>query len=108
MRYKHKIRKREPAAGFVAQKTARAAEKAVKALDLPADLAAGMTHLEFSGNREVVVEGCRGILEYDEDVVCMDLGKLKVRFLGRGLSLRNFTDHSAILNGFVTSVEFIS
>lgn len=111
---KHKARKRsaqrqqpvqqpEPAA-----KAGDAAYKAAKVLELPLDLVAGTAHLEFSGNREVIIEGCRGILEYDEDIVCIDAGKMTVRFMGRGLELRNFTDHSAIINGFILSVEFLS
>ena len=87
---------------------ARAAMKAARVLDLPVDLVAGMVHFEFSGNREVSIEGCRGILEYDENIVCIDTGKMTVRFMGRGLELRNFTDHSAVIDGFISSVEFLT
>lgn len=82
--------------------------KAAKALDLPIDLVGGMPHLEISGNREAVVEGCRGILAYDEDLICLDLGKMKLRFMGRSLELRNFTDHSAIVDGYITSIEYMT
>lgn len=85
-----------------------AAVKVTKAFELPMDLAAGMVHLDFSGNREVVVEGCRGVLEYDEDMASLDLGKLKVRFIGRGLTLRNYVGKSIIVDGFINSVEFLS
>ena len=86
----------------------RAAIKAARVLDLPVDLVAGMAHFEFSGNREVIVEGCRGVLEYGENIVCIDTGKMTVRFIGRGLELRNYTDHSAIIDGFISSVEFLT
>lgn len=81
--------------------------KAAKAVDMPVDLITGNAHLEFSGNREVVVEGCCGVLEYDENVTTLDLGKMKIRFLGRNIQLRNFTDHSVIVNGFISTVEFL-
>lgn len=86
----------------------KAAEKTVRALDLSADLIAGMVHLELSGNREAVVEGCRGVLEYDENVIRIDGGKISVRFMGTGLELRNFTDHSATISGVITSIEFLT
>ena len=86
----------------------RAAMKAARVLDLPVDLVAGMVHFDFSSNREVAIEGCKGILEYDENIVCVDTGKMIVRFMGRGLALRNFTDHSAVINGYISSVEFLS
>lgn len=107
---KHKMRnrpRRKPKDGTDPFAT-KAALKAARVLDLPVDLVAGMAHLEFSGNREVVVEGCRGIAEYDENIVCLKMDKMTVRFMGRGLELRNFTDHSAIIDGFISSVEFLT
>lgn len=104
----HSIRKR---VGSLPRKVGRAekaaTEKVVKALELPSDFIAGMTHLEFSGNREVVVEGCRGVLEYDENIIRLSVGKMKLRFLGRGLEIRNFTEHSATIFGYISSVEFL-
>lgn len=83
-----------------------AAEKTFSALELPPDMLSGMAHFEFSGNREAVIEGCRGILEYDENIVRLKAGKLTVRILGRGLTLRNLRRDSAIVSGFIASVEF--
>lgn len=107
---KHKMRNRpqQKAKEATDPFATRAALKAARVLDLPVDLVAGMAHLEFSGNREVVIEGCRGIVEYDENIVCLKTDKMTVRFLGRGLELRNFTDHSAIIDGFISSVEFLT
>ncbi len=102
---RHKIRKRPANPDSAAVKVVT---KAARILELPVDLIAGMVHFEFSGNREVVIEGCRGVLEYDENIICIDMGKMKARFMGRGLELRNFTDHSAVIDGFISSVEFIT
>ena len=38
-------------------------------LEMPATSLSGMASLQLSGNREAVVEGCQGILEYGEDTV---------------------------------------
>lgn len=88
-------------------RTRRIAEKAVRALDLPADLFSGMLHIEMSGNREAVVDGCRGILVYDENIIRLNAGRCKLQFCGRGLCIRNLTRESVIISGFITSVEFI-
>lgn len=82
--------------------------KAARAVELPIDFVAGMVHFDFSGNREVVVEGCQGVLEYDENIVYIDTGKMKVRFLGRDLILRNYVDKSITVSGFINSVEFLT
>ena len=103
---RHKIRKRPPT--NIDSTATKVVQKAAKILELPVDFISGMVHFEFSGNREVVIEGCRGVLEYDENIICIDMGKMKARFMGRGLELRNFTDHSAVIDGFISSVEFLT
>ncbi|MDR3643552.1 MAG: YabP/YqfC family sporulation protein [Clostridia bacterium] len=81
--------------------------KAARALELPADITTGAAHLELSGNREAVVDGCRGVLEYDENVIRLNTGAVAVRFCGRGLSIRSLTRDSAVVEGYITSIEFI-
>ena len=81
-------------------------QKTIRALELPPDVVASMAHFEMSGNREIVVDGCRGVIEYSKDVIKLNVGKLTVRFVGRELELRNLRKDSAIINGYVTAVEF--
>ena len=47
---------------------------------LPAAVIAGVAHMEVSGNHEVVLEGCGGIIEYTDDVVRVKTGKSIARF----------------------------
>ena len=63
--------------------------------------------MEFRGNREVVLEDCRGILEYDTDVVRVRAGKLIIRFTGRGLTIKCMTADSMVVEGFITGIEFM-
>lgn len=81
-------------------------EKTVKTLELPPDILSGMAHFELSGNREIVVDGCRSVLEYDENVIRLKAGNLTVRVTGRGLEMRNLKRDSAIIEGFIMGVEF--
>lgn len=69
--------------------------------------AAEGARMEFRGNREVVLEDCRGILEYDTDVIRVRVGKRVVRFTGRGLSIRCMTADSMVVEGFLTGMEFL-
>ena len=68
---------------------------------------AGGTHMELNGNREAVVEGCGGILEYSEETVRVRTGKLVVKFVGRGLTVKCLTADSLVVEGFFTGVEFL-
>jgi len=65
-----------------------------------------LPQFQFKGNREVIIDGCKGILEYDDTVVRITTGRLSLRFMGRNLSLKCLSDNSAVITGRITSVEF--
>ncbi len=67
----------------------------------------GGAHMELNGNREAVVEGCGGILEYSEESVRVRTGKLAVRFVGRGLRIKCLAADSLVVEGFFTGIEFL-
>lgn len=66
------------------------------------------SHMELNGNREAVVEGCGGILEYDASVVRVKAGKMILRFTGRGLVIQCLTADSLVVSGFITGIEFLT
>ena len=55
-----------------------------------------------------MVEGCRGILEYEEGVIRLNTTSGIVRFMGRDLTMNCLTEDSAVVTGFILSVEFLS
>lgn len=75
--------------------------------DIPGSAIAGIAHIELAGNREAVVDGCQGVLEYDESVIKLTTGKMVVKFTGRSLQIKVLTHDSAVINGFITNMEFI-
>lgn len=66
------------------------------------------THMEINGNTEIVVEGCRGVMEYGSEAVRIRAGKQTVRFTGRGLEIKCLTADSLVVTGFLTGIEFLS
>lgn len=65
-------------------------------------------HLELRGNREATVEGCCGVLEYDDDVVRVKTRRQVVRFTGRGLAIRSLTADALVVTGYITGIEFLA
>lgn len=65
------------------------------------------SRIELRGNREAVVEGCCGILEYAEGVVRLRMRERTVRFTGRGLSIRCMTADSLVVTGYILQIEFM-
>jgi len=84
-------------------------QKGLSALfELPPDAMSGVPQIELSGNREAVVDNCRGVLEYDENVVKLATDKMSIRFTGRELQIKVLTHDSAIVTGFIIGIEFIT
>ena len=63
--------------------------------------------MTVSDNREILIEGSRGVIEYNENSVKINTGKYIVAFAGRGLKLSCMNDYSLTISGFITSIEFI-
>ena len=56
----------------------------------------------------MTVEGCKGVLEYDEDMVKLNLGKMILQVRGRDLNIKGLTDDAAVLEGYFLSIEFLT
>lgn len=80
----------------------------MKSLQLPVGALPDCTHFEMNGNREVIIEGSKGILQYDESVVKVNMGCMITSFYGRKLSIKCFDTDSLIIEGFIVSIEFMT
>jgi len=75
--------------------------------DIPGAVTTVEMQVELAGNTEAVISGCTGVLEYSQDAIRLSGKKLSVKFTGRGLQLRALTQSSAIIQGYILSVEFV-
>ena len=75
-------------------------------LDLPQDAVSGYAHIEISGNREVIVEGCQGVLEYGECSISLNTGRLNVRVNGCELTIISMQNGQAVIKGIITGVDY--
>ncbi len=62
--------------------------------------------IELSGNRELLIEGSKGVLEYATDSVRINTGGMIVNVAGRELNLRCISDSALIIDGFIISLSF--
>ena len=86
----------------------RVTQRVEQVLELPTGSLSGMTRVELTGNRRAVVEGCKGILEYEDGIIRLNTTSGIVRFMGRDLTMNCLTEDSAVVTGFILSVEFLS
>ena len=77
-----------------------------RSLDLPQDAVSGYAHIEISGNREAIIEGCQGVLEYGDSVISLNTGRLTVRVCGCELTIISMQNGQAVIKGIITGVEY--
>ncbi len=90
------------------EKTASGNKKAVikSVIDLPESLNPTLPHIEAEGNREISVDGCRGILEYGQDRIKLNAGSLIIAFYGDNLEIKVYSDIQTVIAGSIASIEF--
>ncbi|PWM39776.1 MAG: hypothetical protein DBX66_01530 [Clostridiales bacterium] len=77
-------------------------------LQMPEASLNNMCQIELMSNREALVDGCKGVVEYNEDFIRLNLGNMTVRFCGRALQLRSMSEESVVIEGYIQSVDFIN
>ena len=83
------------------------AENSDKSGIFPVNLSASNPILEMHGNREINIEGVKGVLEYDVTVIRINTGNMIISFHGRGLAISCLTASSLTIKGFINKIEFL-
>ena len=81
-------------------------EKVASILDAPVVAVSQEGYIELFSNTQAVVEGCCSILEYDSNIIKLQLNKSIVAFKGEGLFISSLNDSTAIIRGMIVSIEF--
>lgn len=64
--------------------------------------------IEMLGNREMIVDGCKGIVEYDETLIKLSLGDNVLSLSGDNLIIKSFDSSVAIISGQICDISFVS
>lgn len=62
--------------------------------------------IELSGNREILIEGSKGVLEYTPECVRVNTPGMILSVSGRELNLRCISETALIIEGFILSLQF--
>lgn len=81
--------------------------KEKKHLQLP-ELLSDEPKLETLGNREIIVEGCKGIAEYSENLIKLNTGTLIMGFSGEDLLIQSFDNGVAVIKGVIAEITFVT
>lgn len=81
-------------------------ERTEHALGLPMGTLTSGVRLEITDNRRAVIEGCKRIVTYEEDEICVATAAGCVRFRGRELCMTARAGEQAVVTGRLTCVEY--
>ena len=80
-------------------------EKVALAVDLPGEALPGCPLIEIAGDRRVLIENHRGVVQYGESEICLRVSYGYVKVRGCGLRLIRMTQHQVIISGRIDGVE---
>jgi sporulation protein YqfC len=78
----------------------------IKNSDLPKTAFNGYAQTELISNTEARIDGCKGIIEYSNEKISLNLGNISAQFCGNGLELKLFENEQAVINGFFSAINF--
>ena len=80
-------------------------ENKIKLLDKE-DLLDGESRIEMYSNKQIVVDGCMGVLEFSDDFIKLKLKKGNAIIYGNGLNINGFEEKIITVSGSLQSIEF--
>ena len=64
--------------------------------------------MQITDNKEIVLDGCRRVVEYNENHIKLELPSMGVSIVGMQLKMRNFSIGGVIIKGQIHSITFIA
>lgn len=66
------------------------------------------SEIQITDSEEIIIDGCRRVIRYDENVICLELAAICVEIVGMKLKMHNFSVGGVIIEGELHSLTFIS
>ena len=81
------------------------ARRLTDGLDLAGESLPGMTVAELAGDRQVLIEGHRGVTEYCRERVTVKVGYGLLSITGCGLELRQMSKQQLVISGRIDGLH---
>ena len=64
--------------------------------------------IEMLGNKELIIDGCKGVVEYGENLIKLNTGELVMSIEGDEMLIKSFDSEIAVISGFFSGITFVS
>lgn len=81
-------------------------ENVIESLELPKDLMYGAVMITVTGQKELLVENYRGILEYSPECIRLQAKDCQVNISGKLLYIQYYTNEEMKISGIIKSIQY--
>jgi len=81
-------------------------DKLAEILSFPQGTFNNFPAIQIRGNREIMIDGCTGLLSYSPDDILLETKYCRINIAGRTLTLNNLTRNVLVVRGFIKNVGF--
>ncbi len=64
--------------------------------------------IEMLGNREIIVDGAKGVVEYGENLIKLNTVEYVLSILGDELVIKSFDGSVTVVSGKIAEITFVS
>lgn len=83
--------------------------KLIKILQVPPNIFSDISPIDFLSNKEVWIQDCKGIINYNENNIKINIGCNTIaNFKGRDMKIKNLSQKNLLITGFIISLEFLT
>lgn len=72
------------------------------------DLHLNDAKIEMLSNREIIVDGCKGVVEYGENLIKLNIGELTLGIAGDEMLIESFDSGVTVIRGKLAEISFVS
>lgn len=81
-------------------------ERLTQMLELPKETVLNIPKLTIAGNKDMIIENYKGLLEFDSAGIRLGTGMGTIKIRGSGLLIKEMTSEDIIISGVIHSLEF--
>lgn len=82
-------------------------EKMAELLELPKEIVLDLPKITMFGDKNLIVENYKGIIEYDNNRIRVNTGKGIIMVSGDRLVIKEITSEDLMIEGEILSLEFL-
>ena len=76
------------------------------ALQFTGDPFSKLAQITLKGNREIIIDGCYGIIEYSDCLISVNIGNSTLKLMGFDFCISDYTELNITVRGNIKSLEF--